>query len=374
MVVIRQQAIDHVVNITVPSDSRLWEPLAYPLLFPHATLGWGVIGHLQYNSNHQRTQRRQREPLSLIWHTRQRVLREPRFLMLGRVTNEYLVDQFSRFLERQLRFVSTFQTQSRQNSVADAMNRDPGDDDVPDDENIYLPSSFIGSRSWCSTNIANALALAQWGGPPDAFITITTNPNWPEIQSQLRPGQNWGDIPTVVARVFHAKLQQILFAIKNLFCPLIRTKYILRVIEFQKRGLPHAHVLIKWSQDLRSTEVIDRLITASLPEGPENITDAALMRQFMLHSHGPINGPLMKCQHEVNGVRECKYGYPQAPQSHTIITATGKILYKRQSGSEWVVPTCLPLLRAFQCHINVESAANSHIIAYVSIFISLCRS
>jgi hypothetical protein len=31
-------------NQAVSTISRLWEPLAYPLLFPHATLGWGVIG------------------------------------------------------------------------------------------------------------------------------------------------------------------------------------------------------------------------------------------------------------------------------------------------------------------------------------------
>jgi hypothetical protein len=28
----------------VPSTSRLWEPLAYPLFFPHGTLGWGTNG------------------------------------------------------------------------------------------------------------------------------------------------------------------------------------------------------------------------------------------------------------------------------------------------------------------------------------------
>jgi hypothetical protein len=31
-------------NQNISTISRLWEPLAYPLLFPHATLGWGVSG------------------------------------------------------------------------------------------------------------------------------------------------------------------------------------------------------------------------------------------------------------------------------------------------------------------------------------------
>jgi hypothetical protein len=31
-------------NQRISTISRLWEPLAYPLFFPHATLGWGVVG------------------------------------------------------------------------------------------------------------------------------------------------------------------------------------------------------------------------------------------------------------------------------------------------------------------------------------------
>lgn len=29
----------------IPSVSCLWEPLAYPLFFPHGTLGWGLVGN-----------------------------------------------------------------------------------------------------------------------------------------------------------------------------------------------------------------------------------------------------------------------------------------------------------------------------------------
>jgi hypothetical protein len=31
-------------NHAIPTVSRLWEPLAYPLLFPHGSLGWGLVG------------------------------------------------------------------------------------------------------------------------------------------------------------------------------------------------------------------------------------------------------------------------------------------------------------------------------------------
>jgi hypothetical protein len=37
-------------NQSISTISRLWEPLAYPLLFPHTTLGWGICGaHNDFN-------------------------------------------------------------------------------------------------------------------------------------------------------------------------------------------------------------------------------------------------------------------------------------------------------------------------------------
>ena len=32
-------------NQKIPTISHLWEPLAYPLLFPHGTLGWGLVNN-----------------------------------------------------------------------------------------------------------------------------------------------------------------------------------------------------------------------------------------------------------------------------------------------------------------------------------------
>lgn len=43
-------------NQTIPTISRLWEPLAYPLLFPHGTLGWGLVDNNISNiQNNHRT-------------------------------------------------------------------------------------------------------------------------------------------------------------------------------------------------------------------------------------------------------------------------------------------------------------------------------
>ena len=61
-----------------------------------------------------------------------------------------------------------------------------GVDDLESNCNVYLPSSFLGSRRWSSEQIADALAIASLFGNPTFFITVTANAKWPEINSRLR--------------------------------------------------------------------------------------------------------------------------------------------------------------------------------------------
>lgn len=48
-------------------------------------------------------------------------------------------------------------------------------------------------------------------------MTVTCNPEWPEIASVLYPGQAFHDHPMSVARVFRQKLKDIMTAIVKMF-------------------------------------------------------------------------------------------------------------------------------------------------------------
>jgi hypothetical protein len=87
----------------IATVSRMWEPLAYPLLFPHGTLGWGVRDgeHVDEDEEVQAGT----APTTQMWHYRSRVLRDDRFKIFGRLTNEYLVDMFTRDLETRLNYI-----------------------------------------------------------------------------------------------------------------------------------------------------------------------------------------------------------------------------------------------------------------------------
>jgi hypothetical protein len=90
----------------VQMTSRLWEPLVYPLLFPHGSLGWGIIGnHEEINAMPHHSDVTADVATTQIWFYRQRLLRECRFHIFGRLANEYIVDMFTRNLETRLNYI-----------------------------------------------------------------------------------------------------------------------------------------------------------------------------------------------------------------------------------------------------------------------------
>lgn len=96
----------------IPTISRLWEPLVYPLFFPSGTLGWGLVGSIrdptqQYNGGDFDA------PTTQIWLYQACLLREPHFRIFGRLTNEYVVDMFTRELECRLRYICSNQSRLR---------------------------------------------------------------------------------------------------------------------------------------------------------------------------------------------------------------------------------------------------------------------
>ncbi|GJE90163.1 ATP-dependent DNA helicase PIF1 [Phanerochaete sordida] len=344
-------------NHAIPTTSRLWEPLAYPLFFPSGTLGWGVVGNddqlRQGNQANAAIGVGVDQATTQIWYYRLLLLREDRFALFGRLTNEYLVDMFTRNLECRLKYI-----RDNQHAVLVEDARLMGEDAVEPTQDIYLPSSFLGSNRWASEQIADSLAIAAHFGTPTFFITMTCNPKWREITSQLRPGQTHTHVPLVVARVFKQKLRRLEQLLASMFPQAGRVVYLVHSVEFQKRGLPHAHILVKYAADCVSPDAIDSVISAEMPV---NDDDARLVRSHMLHKH-----PSAYCQREKNGVTECRFHYPHPIRPTTTIDPSGRVLYRRRSPEDlWVVPHCLPLLRAFDCHINFEAANSSHLFQYI---------
>ena len=100
-------------------------------------------------------------------------------------------------------------------------------------------------------------------GKPDFFITMTCNPKWCEIIDEIGITGKASDHPDLVSQIFYLKLTKILKDIKT--GGLGKTIGYCYTIKFQKRGLPHAHILV-WLEDKpEHTHQIDHLVCSEIP-------------------------------------------------------------------------------------------------------------
>ena len=163
-------------------------------------------------------------------------------------------------------------------------------------QKIILPSSFVGGPRHMHQNYQDALSIVRRFGKPDLFITITRNPAWPEIQRELQHGQKASDRPDLCARVFNMKLNRILEEITKgyVFGRVVGYVY---TIEFQKRGLPHAHMLLILHPDDRPTTVedYDNLNSGKIPEPNIYTLAHETVTKNMIHDPCGILNPSSPC-------------------------------------------------------------------------------
>lgn len=95
---------------------------------------------------------------------------EPRFLLFGRLTCEYVVDMYSRTEKERLQYLK--RSRAIQTSAFENTPRWPAADLIRN----KIPASFMESQAWASDQVADTVAPARDLGKPSFFITITSNP------------------------------------------------------------------------------------------------------------------------------------------------------------------------------------------------------
>ena len=166
-------------------------------------------------------------------------------LRTGRLFQQYVVDMYVKLETSRLDYFRSKQFEIRSElfqGIMDSVNIGEKKG-MNVGHRIILPASFIGGPRDMRKRYIDAMTLVQVYGKPDIFITMTCNLNWIEIKRELAKNEEVQNRPDLVARVFRAKIEMLkneLFR-KEIFGEVAAFVY---VIEFQKRGLPHAHVLI----------------------------------------------------------------------------------------------------------------------------------
>ena len=91
--------------------------------------------------------------------------------------------------------------------------------------------------------VNDIIAISNAIGHPDIFITMTCNSYCPEVQNELLRFQKENDRPDLCNRVCCMEFILLLMHL-NEDEPFGEVISFLSVIEFQKKGLVHAHVIV----------------------------------------------------------------------------------------------------------------------------------
>ena len=261
------------------------DPMLYPLLFPNGQFGWDPS--LQHNPQFATACRTR--VTQLQFYSYQLAIRN-QFSAIHRARKlfqQYVVDAYVKTEAERLTFISTHQTQLRvecYQGLMDHIYTQASTLDASVGRVVILPSSFAGSPRNMQQQYQDAMAIVSAQGKPDLFLTMTCNPNWREISENLLPGQKASDRPDLVARVFCMKLNELQSDLSNREI-LGKVTAKIYVIEFQKRGLPQAHILL-WlsnSDKLRTADDIDGLISAEIPDPVTEPVLYGIVKQTMIH-------------------------------------------------------------------------------------------
>ena len=74
---------------------------------------------------------------------------------------------------------------------------------------VILPASHNGSGRWYRKKNLESLAIVQNHGNPNLFITMTCNPNHPQILAAIPHGSTPIARPDIVLRVFRQQVHQL---------------------------------------------------------------------------------------------------------------------------------------------------------------------
>ena len=373
----------------VPVTNAAYMPLHYVLLFPYGEHGWHYSLQLQdARQTRQRTRFEQRPFYRFRLHPRAREFSV--LFWAGRLFQQYVVDSFVACETTALDWLRRNQDKIRAdvyNGLCDTLIRQ---DVSPVDLGcrIILPSSFTGGDRFMQQLFQDSMAIVRHFGKPTFFITFTANPRWTEITQELLPSQQPADRPDIVARVFRLKLLELLTDLKNgLFGPYAGHVY---TIEYQKRGLPHCHLLLFLEPHVRflTPEQVDEVVCAEIPDPSWDPTGnvRALLTAHMLHGPCGEENPTAPCmvRDHPEAPLKCNKRFPKEFTGRTLINEDGYPQYRRRDDGQtfttrkpgvagqtivrdnrWVVPYSPYLLQKYQSHINVEICASVQAIKYI---------
>jgi hypothetical protein len=355
------------------------DPMTYPVFFPRGDLGWQP--NMPHNAAHASPHRR--SVTCLQFYAYRLAMREAFSPLFhgGKLFQQYVVDSYLRVESNNLNYIRTKQSQLRVDSyqgLMDHIHTRAANEGKQPGTIVILPSSFQGSPRAMQQHYQDAMTIVTTYGKPDLFVTFTCNPRCKNIVDALPAGQTAADRPDIVARVFKLHLDELMKDIKQRHVLGVPVAYIY-VIEFQKRGLPHAHLLIILADGskLRLPADLDSLISAEIPDPVLHRDLHEVVKTCMIH--GPC-GNLNKSSPCMDA-EMCTKDFPKQFQATTAFAVDGYPHYQRRDNgrtivvkvpgglaevdNRWVVPYNPYLSLKYKAHINLEACTSVKSVKYL---------
>ena len=359
----------------IAETHRSYDALQYPLIFWAGDDGY----HFQHRMSNDK------KLTAMRFYAYRLMVRECDAFILHyrQLFHQFVVDMWAKIEAERLQFIRHNQKQLRVESYVHLQDAVASDRISDVGRLVILPATFTGSPRYLQQYTQDAIAYVRRHGRPDLFITFTCNPQWSEIRAELFPHQSPADRHDLIASVFR---QKVIVMLRLLTKDSVfgETQCYIYSIEWQKRGLPHIHILL-WLKDKLRPADIDSVISAEIPDKESDPGLYDVVTKTMMHGPCGRLNPKQSCMKD----GRCTKNYPRSFLQETQSGHDGYPLYRRRSASSggreanvyirgqeftfdnrWVVPYCPLLSSIFEAHINVEYCHSVKSIKYVLKYIN----
>ncbi|KAF2903263.1 hypothetical protein ILUMI_02923 [Ignelater luminosus] len=310
----------------ISETHRSYDALQYLLIFCRGEDGYHFFNNMINPATGQETNKKVSSMNFYAYCCMIRQSEDNHILKCRRLFHQFAVDMYVKIETERLRYIRLNQRRLRSEEyihLRDAMNSDSNGNNVG--RLTILPATYVGSPRHMHEYAQDAMTYVRQYGTPDLFITFTCNPKWIEITNLLLPGQSSSDRHDITARVFKQKLKALMdFIVKYHIFGVVRCW--MYSVEWQKRGLPHAHILLWMVEKIRPDE-IDSIICAEIPDPEVDPQLYEVVKKNMIHGPCGEHNPESPCMID----NKCSKRYPRALLADTITGNDGYPQYRRRS-------------------------------------------